>query len=96
MRHEASGINYRLDELRFGDGAEDVGGLVDDGLGHARDAEASDQIGELHRGDRGRGDVIALDCQLPSQADRPGTMRSSRCRKNLQGAALGEWRNQCS
>ena len=91
---QASALDYCLDELRFRHRAEDVGAFVDHGLGDAGDAEAPDEIGVLHRGDRGGGDVIALDCELPSQADRPGTVGSSRCREDLQGARFGECRHE--
>ena len=63
--------------------AESRVSLVDDGLRHAVDAVAAREIGKLGRFHREGGDVRVRERHFVREADRPRTVRSSRCREHL-------------
>jgi hypothetical protein len=72
-------VQRLLDEVVLRDAAHDFDLIVDDGLGDAVDAVFAREVREFRRFHRIRGDVLVGEGHFMREADRPRTVRSSRC-----------------
>jgi hypothetical protein len=79
-----------FDELLFRVGAQDLGAVAGDNLGHAADAVLAREIVEFGRLYRDGCDVIACERQPVCEANGPRTMGSSRGDEHLDRERLGD------
>ena len=93
-RAEVRNRYHLCHEVRFGQCAENLAGIVDDCLGERGDAMAADGIGELGRVDSDGGDEGVLDGHPVRQVDRPRTVRTGRRAEDLNAHRLGDLRDE--
>ena len=82
------------DEVRLGEGTDERSLAIDDGMGNATDPELVREVREFVRLNADGAHLRRRQRHPIGQAHGPGTVGSSRCRKNHHLGGLGQLR-QC-